>query len=159
MKRVLIILWLLSLASASPLIFPIAESGRGSLDVLAKLALLPTAALLLVTVGVLCRIDDSQARIGAVGLAAGALATLALEGIRLPGFWLGFHAGESAATHGSAIAQLVCCRAIAEIRHCRLGLSLLEWRQLWTDLRAGLWYVSSLGGSGVWHATGCWLHV
>jgi hypothetical protein len=93
MKRVLIILWLLTLGSVSPLIFPIAESGRNSLDVLARVALLPALALLLVTVGVLHRIDDSLARISVVGLAAGAIATVALEATRLPGFWLGFMPG------------------------------------------------------------------
>jgi len=93
MRRALIILWLLTLASASPLVFPVAESGRSSMDVLAKLALLPTAALLLITVTVLYRVDDSLARISSVGLAAGAVATLALEAIRLPGFWLGFMPG------------------------------------------------------------------
>jgi hypothetical protein len=93
MKRALTILWILTLASVSPLIFPIAESGRSSLDVLAKLALLPSGALLLATVGMLYRVDDSLARISAVGLAAGAIATVALEAIRLPGFWLGFMPG------------------------------------------------------------------
>ncbi len=93
MKRALTILWILALASVSPLIFPIAESGRSSLDVLAKLALLPSGALLLATVGMLYRVDDSLARISALGLAAGAIATVALEAIRLPGFWLGFMPG------------------------------------------------------------------
>ena len=93
MKRRFTILWLLAVASVPPLIFPIAESGRSSLDVLAKLALLPSAALLLVTVSALYRIDASLARISAVGLAAGAIATVALEAIRLPGFWLGFMPG------------------------------------------------------------------
>ena len=58
MKRALTILLLLASASVSPLIFPIAESGRGAMDVLAKLALLPSAALLLITVGALYRFDD-----------------------------------------------------------------------------------------------------
>src|SRR5713226_4354804 len=93
MKRALTILWMLTLGSVSPLIFPIAESGRSSMDVLAKLALLPAVALLLITVGVLHLIDGSLARISAVGLAAGAIATIALEAIRLPGFWLGFMPG------------------------------------------------------------------
>jgi hypothetical protein len=93
MKRVLIILWLLALASVSPLIFPITESGRSSMDVLAKFALVPAAALLLITVGMLYRFDELLARTSAVGLAAGAIATVALEAIRLPGFWLGFMPG------------------------------------------------------------------
>src|SRR5260370_42680662 len=93
MKRALTILWLLLAASVSPLIFPIAESGRNSMDVLAKLALLPAAVLLLITVVVLYRVADSLARASAVGLAAGAVATGALEAVRLPGFWVGFMPG------------------------------------------------------------------
>ena len=93
MKRSLTILWLLTLASVSPLIFPIAESGRSSLDRLAEVALLPAVLLLLVTLSGLYRVDNSLAKISAVGLVAGAIATLALEAIRLPGFWLGFMPG------------------------------------------------------------------
>ena len=93
MKRAVTIVWLLGVASVSPLIFPIAESGRSSMDELAKLALLPAVAALLITIGVLYRVDDSLARISAVGMAAGAVATVALEAIRLPGFWLGFMPG------------------------------------------------------------------
>ncbi len=93
MKRTMTILLLLAAASVSPLIFPIAESGRSSMDVLAKVALLPAAALLLITIGMLYRFDDSLARASVVGLAAGVAATVALEAIRLPGFWLGFMPG------------------------------------------------------------------
>ena len=77
MKRTMTILLLLAAASVSPLIFPIAESGRSSMDVLAKLALLPAAALLLITIGMLYRFDDSLARASVVGLAAGVAATVA----------------------------------------------------------------------------------
>ncbi len=93
MKPTMTILLLLAAASVSPLIFPIAESGRSSMDVLAKLALLPAAALLLITIGMLYRFDDSLARASVVGLAAGVAATVALEAIRLPGFWFGFMPG------------------------------------------------------------------
>lgn len=93
MKRALTIMLLLAAASVSPLIFPIAQSGRSSMDILAKFALLPSAAILLVIVGLLYRAKDSLAKISAVGLAAGALATIALEAFRLPGFWLGFMPG------------------------------------------------------------------
>jgi hypothetical protein len=47
----------------------------------------------LITIGLLYRIDNSLARLGAAGMAAGAVATVALEAIRLPGFWLGFMPG------------------------------------------------------------------
>jgi hypothetical protein len=93
MKRAMTILLLLAAASVSPLIFPIAQSGRSTMDVLAKLALLPAAALLLITVGLLYRVDDSLARLSVTGLAAGAIATVSLEAIRLPGFWVGFMPG------------------------------------------------------------------
>src|SRR5258708_29676930 len=90
MKRALMILLLLAAASVSPLIFPIAESGRGTMDLLAKFALLPAAGLLLATVALLYRFDDSVAKISLAGLAAGTIATISLESIRLSGFLLGF---------------------------------------------------------------------
>jgi hypothetical protein len=92
-QRTMTILLLLAAASVPPLIFPLAESGRSTMDVLAKFALLPAAALLLITLAVLYRVDHSLAKTIFVGLAAGAVATLALEAIRLPGFWLGFMPG------------------------------------------------------------------
>ncbi|HZC25003.1 MAG TPA: hypothetical protein VE866_16835 [Candidatus Binatia bacterium] len=87
------ILVLLSAASVSPLIFPLAEAGRSTMDVLAKFALLPSIAVIAVILGLLHRRDDLLARRVAVGLAAGGVATIALEAVRLPGFWLGFMPG------------------------------------------------------------------
>jgi hypothetical protein len=93
MKKMMIILVLLLAASVSPVIFPLAESGRGTMDVLAKVAMLPAIALIAAIWGLLHRRDDPLARHIAVGLAAGAVATIALEAVRLPGFWLGFMPG------------------------------------------------------------------
>jgi hypothetical protein len=93
MKRMMMILVLLGAASVSPLTFPLAESGRSTMDVLAKLALLPSIAVIGIVWGFVYRRDDPLARPIAVGLAAGAVATIALEAIRLPGFWLGFMPG------------------------------------------------------------------
>jgi len=93
MKRVMTIFILLGAASISPLIFPLAGSGRSSMDVLAKLALLPSIVVIGVFLGFLYRRNHPLARLAVVGLAAGAVATLALEAIRLPGFWLGFMPG------------------------------------------------------------------
>jgi hypothetical protein len=93
MKRAFTILLLLGAASVAPLIFPIAESGRGSMDILAEFALLPAAVFLLAIIGILYRIDPPLAKMSAVGLGAGAVATIALEAVRLPGFWLGFMPG------------------------------------------------------------------
>ena len=93
MKRVMTILVLLVAASVSPLIFPLAESGRSTMHVLAKFALLPSIAVIGMIWGLLYRRDDPLARPVAVGLAAGGVATIALEAIRLPGYWLGFMPG------------------------------------------------------------------
>jgi tryptophan-rich sensory protein len=93
MKRIMTIVVLLAAASVSPLIFPLAESGRSTMDTLAKLSLLPSIAVIGIVWGFLYRRDDPLARPVAVGLAAGAVATIALEAVRLPGFWLGFMPG------------------------------------------------------------------
>jgi hypothetical protein len=93
MKRIMTILILLAGASISPLIFPLAESGRSSMAVLAKVALLPSIALIGIIWRFLRRRNDPLARLATVGLGAGAVAALALEAIRLPGFWLGFMPG------------------------------------------------------------------
>ena len=93
MNRMVTILVLLAAASVSPLIFPLAESGRSTMDVLAKFVLLPSIAVIGIVWGLLYRQDHPLAKPVAVGLAAGAVATIALEAIRLPGFWLGFMPG------------------------------------------------------------------
>lgn len=93
MKRVMTILVLLASASVSPLIFPLAESGRSTMDVLAKFALLPSIALIAVLWGWRHRSADLLASSIKVGVGAGAVATIALEAIRLPGFWLHFMPG------------------------------------------------------------------
>ena len=84
MKRVMTILVLLTAASISPLIFPMAESGRSSMAVLAKFALMPSIGLIGMFLGFLYQRNDPLARVAAVGLGAGAVATFALEAIRLP---------------------------------------------------------------------------
>ncbi len=93
MKRMMTILALLAAASVSPLIFPLAESGHSAMDVLAKVALLPSVAMIGVIWGLLYRRDDHLARLVVVGLVSGAVATIALEAVRLAGFWLGFMPG------------------------------------------------------------------
>lgn len=93
MKRTMTIFVLLAAASTSPVIFPLAESGRSTMDVLAKFALLPSIVVIGLIWGFLSRRDDLLARTIAVGLSAGAVATLALEVFRLTGFRLGFMPG------------------------------------------------------------------
>ncbi len=93
MKRVMTILVLLAAASVSPLIFPLAESGRSTMDALARFALLPSIVAIGIIWGWLSRSHDPLAASVKVGLGAGVIATIALEAIRLPGFWLGFMPG------------------------------------------------------------------
>lgn len=93
MRKVMTILLLLAAASVSPLIFPLAESGRGAMDVLAKFGLIPAAVLLALIVLRLKLHDDPLAESAVAGLAAGAVATLALEVVRLAGFKMGFMPG------------------------------------------------------------------
>jgi len=93
MKRVMTILVLLAAASASPLILPLAESGRSTMGALANFALLPSIAVIGIIWGWLYWSNDLLASSVKVGLGAGAIATIALEAIRLPGFWLHFMPG------------------------------------------------------------------
>lgn len=91
MKRLIPIALLLASASVAPMIFPVAQAGWSSLDVLAKAALLPSIAVMGLSIAVLLGSGERRlGRIAIAGLAAGALATTALEAIRLPGFLLGF---------------------------------------------------------------------
>jgi len=63
------------------------------MEALAKFALLPSIAMIAVIWGWLYRRNDSLASSVKVGLGTGAVATIALEAIRLPGFWLHFMPG------------------------------------------------------------------
>jgi hypothetical protein len=93
MKRLLTILGLLGAASVSPLIFPMAEAGHSSMDVLAIGALLPAIAVTIMLIWLLHRFNDFLAKQALVGLGAGAIATIGLEVIRIAGFRLGFMPG------------------------------------------------------------------
>mgnify|MGYP005849914965 CR=1 FL=1 len=88
-KHILPLLPVLALASVAPNAFPAAQLGYASLREMAIYLILPSAALLLAVAAVsLLR----GGRVGGVifrGAAAGAVATLALEAIRYPGYLLG----------------------------------------------------------------------
>lgn len=147
MKRALIILFLLAAASVSPLMFPLAESGRGAMDVLAKLALLPAVALVLVAVALLHRIDNSLANISIAGLAAGAIATLALEAVRLPGFFLGFMPGNLPRLMGVLLLNQFALGPSAKS-------DLAGWAyHFWNGASFGLIYVLILGTCRRWMGT------
>lgn len=85
---------LLALASAAPNAFPLSQMGYGSLHRLAWILILPAAAGLVLAWGLMAwQGPRSMARLLVRGAIAGALATLALEAVRYPGFRLGFMPG------------------------------------------------------------------
>ncbi len=81
------------LAAVGPLVFPVAQLGYASLHDLALVALLPSIAGLLVVWFVSRHWQPDLASVIARGAVAGAVATLALEALRYPGFRLGFMPG------------------------------------------------------------------
>jgi hypothetical protein len=85
---------LLALASAAPNAFPLSQMGYGSLHELALRMIVPAAAGLLIAWILLAWLGPRSLAILLVrGALSGALATLALEAVRYPGFRLGFMPG------------------------------------------------------------------
>lgn len=94
LKHAVYALPVLALAAVAPNAFPAAQAGFDSLHHLALTYILPAAALLIIlTILYQVRGFAGLARAVAFGAAAGALATLALEVVRYPGFRLGFMPG------------------------------------------------------------------
>ncbi len=144
MKRVMTIFVLLAAASISPLIFPLAESGRSSMNVLAKVALLPSIAVIGIIWGLLRRSNDPLARLVVVGLGAGAVATVALEAIRLPGFWLGFMPGNLPRLMGVLLLDQFATGPT-------LGSDIAGWTyHFWNGASFGLIYVLAFGTCRRW---------
>lgn len=83
----------LALAGVGPIIFPAAQSGRGTLPVLAGRLLIPALLGLVVVARASRGRRPWLARDILGGAAAGALATIALEAIRLTGYRLGVMPG------------------------------------------------------------------
>lgn len=144
MKRVMTILVLLTAASISPLIFPMAESGRSSMAVLARVALMPSIGLIGMFLGFLYRRNDPLARLAVVGLGAGAVATFALEAIRLPGFWLGFMPGNLPRLMGVLLLNQFATGPT-------LGSDVAGWAyHFWNGASFGLIYVLVFGTCRRW---------
>ena len=144
MKRMMTILVLLAAASVSPLIFPLAESGRSTMNVLAKFVLLPSVAAIGVIWQLLRRSDDPLARHVAVGLAAGAVATIALEGFRLPGFWLGLMPGNLPRLMGVLLLNQFATGPT-------LASDIAGWAyHFWNGAAFGLIYVQAFGTCRRW---------
>lgn len=80
-------------AAVGPNIFPAAEAGYGELNVFAINLLLPAIVVLAIVVALSRKWQPNVARSIAWGAFAGALATIPLEAIRIPGYLLGFMPG------------------------------------------------------------------
>jgi uncharacterized protein DUF6789 len=93
MRRIFLTLLTLALVAVGPLIFPIAQSGHGNLSTLATNALLPSIVLLAAVAVFARRVEPWLSRTIVRGALAGAIATVALEVIRLIGFHLGYMPG------------------------------------------------------------------
>lgn len=86
MKSLFVTSLILLLAAVGPNIFPAAQAGYSSMPILATRLLIPSIAALAVALFVVRRRYPEVTRAALVGVAAGALATLALEAVRLTGF-------------------------------------------------------------------------
>jgi hypothetical protein len=93
--QIFILLVAVALAGIAPLLFPVAQAGIASLSGMATTYLLPSAILLLATMGVayITKARPAASQI-ANGLVAGMIATVALEIIRITGFKLGGMPGD-----------------------------------------------------------------
>lgn len=84
---------LMAVAAIAPLAFPAAQKGIASMATIARFGIVPAAAVLIVAAVLLARRGGERtaalARALRRGALAGALATLALEAVRYPGFRLG----------------------------------------------------------------------
>jgi len=93
MKAIFLTLLTLALVTVGPLIFPIAQSGHGNLATLASNVLLPSIVFL-AAVAVFARRGEAWlSRTIVRGALAGAIATVALEMVRLSGFHFGYMPG------------------------------------------------------------------
>lgn len=85
---------LIALAAAGPSAFPASQVGYGTLHDLALSVVIPAAALIAAAAILLNRSRFGEIAVAIrAGAVAGALATLALEAVRYPGFRLGFMPG------------------------------------------------------------------
>lgn len=93
MAQLLLTAVVLLLASVGPLIFPAAQDGYGSMPVFSTRVLLPAIGGLALLSALLRSSHRAIARAIVLGAAAGAIATLPLEAVRLIGFHYGYMPG------------------------------------------------------------------
>ena len=80
-------------ASVGPMIFPAVQAGHGNLSQMASHLLLPAIGILIVIAAAGWKKAPSVSRSIVWGAVAGAIATIALEAVRISGFRLGFMPG------------------------------------------------------------------
>jgi hypothetical protein len=92
-RQLSLVLPALLAASVGPLIFPAAQAGYGSMAEFATRLLLPAIGVLGLVAAASRKWNPALSRSILLGAAAGALATIALEAIRIPGYLWGYMPG------------------------------------------------------------------
>jgi len=143
--QIFVLLAALALAGLAPLLFPIAQAGIASLSGMATTYLLPSAVLLLATIGV-ASITKAKpaARQIANGLVAGIIATVALEIIRITGFKLGGMPGDMPKLLGVLLLDQFA-------RGPDLGSNIAGWSyHFWNGAAFGIIYSILAGRGKIW---------
>lgn len=133
-------------AAVSPLIFPAAQAGYENLNFFATRALIPAVAVLAGVFFTGRKWEPGLARSVLWGAVAGALATIPLEAVRIPGFLLGTMPGN--------LPQLM---GVLLLKRFALGPSIVSdiagWGyHFWNGASFGIIYVLLIGTSRRWAA-------
>jgi hypothetical protein len=143
-RRLALILLFLGLAAVGPNIFPAAAAGYGSLSTYAKDWLLPAIAVLFIALFWTRRSFPGLARAVLRAIAAGAVATVALEIIRITGFKLGYMPGQLPELMG---VQLLNRFALGP----DLASNIAGWAyHFWNGASFGIVYVLLFGTRRLW---------
>jgi hypothetical protein len=146
-SNLLLISIILALASVAPLIFPVAMAGHGTLNVLAEYYLVPSIVGLAAITLLARHWAPWAARTIAGGALAGAIATGALEVVRIAGFHLGYMRG--------SMPQLM---GVLLLNRFALGpdvaSNLAGWTyHFWNGAAFGIIYVLLIGTRRAWAGT------
>lgn len=142
MNNLILVGLTLALAGAGPLIFPVAQSGHGTMPILAMRLLAPAVlALAVITYTTRHRWLGPDILAGA---AAGALATIALEVVRLTGYQLGFMPGNLPRLMGVLLLDRFALGPT-------LASDLAGWAyHFWNGASFGITYVLVIGTRRQW---------
>lgn len=144
MQTLLLTAVALALASVGPLIFPAAQAGYGSLATFARIFLLPAIGALALLLAFVRRRDRAVYDAIITGAIAGAVATIALEVVRLTGYRLGFMPGNLPRLMGVLLLDRFASGPSP-------ASDLAGWAyHVWNGASFGIIYVLLLGTRRVW---------